>query len=129
MKELKRFQVMRRIELEGAEKKQTTHSKAIPKAFGFEAATRSNPPSLREAAIAMLAKKKCNLKKQTQFMLDEIGAKSFMKGDYDKTSAAGDEENKANRSQIRTDRWFDGPVEGKVAPASAEHLTGLRASQ
>jgi hypothetical protein len=100
MKELKRFQVMRRIELEGAEKKQTTRSKAIPKAFGFEAATRSNPPSLRdEADTTMLAEKKCDLEKQTQFMPDEIGAKPFLKGDYDNMPVNGGEENKANRTR------------------------------
>ena len=92
---------MRRIELEGAEKKQTTHSKAIPKAFGFEAATRSISSSLRdEAGTPMLAEKYDDLKKQSQFMPDEIDAKSFVTGDYDNMPPDGDEENKANRSQI-----------------------------
>jgi len=77
----------------------------------------------------MLAEKHDDLKKQSQFVPDENGANPFVKEDYDKTPAAGDEENKANRSQIKTDRWFDGPVGGEIAPASAGHLTALRASQ
>jgi hypothetical protein len=73
MKELKRFQVMRRIELEGAEKQQASEP-SVP------------------------AEKKINLKKQSQFVPDEIDAKPYMEGSYDKTPANGDEENKANRT-------------------------------
>jgi len=40
MKELKRFQVIRRIELENADDEPPIPEQAIPKAFGFEAATR-----------------------------------------------------------------------------------------
>ena len=87
-------------------------------------------PSLRdEAATAMLAEKHDDLKKQSQFMPDEIDTKPFVKEDYDKMSAAGDEENKANRSQIKTDRWFDGPVGGEITTSSAGHLTALQARQ
>jgi hypothetical protein len=74
MKELKRFQVMRRIELEDAEKKQPVPEPSVP------------------------AEKKYDLKKQSQFMPDELDAKPYVTGDYDKTPAAGDEENKANRT-------------------------------
>ncbi|HUT46912.1 MAG TPA: hypothetical protein VMX36_11550, partial [Sedimentisphaerales bacterium] len=74
-----------------------------PKAYGFEAATRSmqNSPSLRDEAAArrLSAEKKGDLKKQTQFAPDEIGAKSFVKGDYVNKPACGAEENKAKQSQ------------------------------
>jgi hypothetical protein len=111
---------MRRVELEGAEKKQTTHSKAIPKAFGFEAATRSNSPSLRdEAATAMLADKhddlkkqnqydrsafgvqstaRIILKKQSQFATDDIVATALEQIDYGDNPAGGGDENKANQA-------------------------------
>jgi hypothetical protein len=94
--------------------------------------------SLRdEAGTAMLAEKHDDLKKQSQFVPGEVDAKSFVTGDYDKTPAAGDEENKANRtcpehverSQIKTDTCLTEPVRREIAPASAGHLTALRASQ
>ena len=133
IKELKRFQVMRRIEFEDAEQKQTTHSKAIPKrgtdlkpvenmakmampldkapSLRDEAATRSISSSLRdEAATAMLAEKHDDLKKQSQFMPGEVDAKSFVKEDYDKTPAAGDEENKANRTCPEPVEWSQFPA-------------------
>jgi hypothetical protein len=39
------------------------------------------------------------LKKQSQFVPGLNGAKSYLKGDYDNNSPAGDEENKAKQSQ------------------------------
>jgi len=42
--------------------------------------------------------RKRNLKKQSQFAPAQIGAKSFLKGDYDNKLAGGDKENKANQS-------------------------------
>jgi hypothetical protein len=54
-----------------------------------EAATRRRP-----------AEKKGDLKKQSQFALAQVGAKSFMKGDYDNKAAGGDEKNKAKQSQF-----------------------------
>jgi len=41
------------------------------------------------------------LKKQSQFVPGLMGANSYLKGDYDKKPAAGDEENKANQSQFK----------------------------
>ena len=41
-----------------------------------------------------------NLKKQSQFAPVQNDATSFLKGDYDNTSARGVHENKANQSQI-----------------------------
>ena len=80
MKELKRFQVMRRIELQDAKQKQP--------------APEPSPT----------AEKKDDLKKQSQFVPGENDAKSFTTGDYDKMPANGDEENKANRSQFMYQR-------------------------
>ncbi len=73
MKELKRFQVIRRIEIQEVEKQQS--------------ATRP-------------AEKKGELKKQTQYIQDLMDAKSLMQGDYDNNPAGGVEENKANQSQL-----------------------------
>jgi hypothetical protein len=63
-------------------------AQAIPKACGFEAATRRRP-----------AKKKGDLKKQTQFAAAQVDAKSFVKGDYGNMPARGAQKNKANQSQ------------------------------
>jgi len=40
------------------------------------------------------------LKKQSQFDPAQVGAKSFMKGDYENKPAGGDEKNKAKQSQF-----------------------------
>jgi hypothetical protein len=82
MKELKRFQTIRRIEIQEVEKQQFAHEQAIPQACGFEAATL----------------KKGDLKKQTQYVQDLMDAKSLMKGDYDNKPAGRIEENKANQA-------------------------------
>jgi hypothetical protein len=54
MNELKRQQIMRRIEYQDAYEQQYLHAQTIPKAYGFEAATRSAQdrpsPSLRDEA-------------------------------------------------------------------------------
>jgi hypothetical protein len=78
MKELKRFQVMRRIELEDAEQKQPLDSEP-------------SPP----------AENNGDLKKQSQFAAAMTDAKSFVKEDYDNTPASGARENKANLSQLQ----------------------------
>ena len=91
---------MRRIEYQDADE-QYLHAQTIPKAFGFEAATQSMRayPSLRDEAATRPAEKKDDLKKQSQFAPELMGATSFVKGDYDKIPAGGEEENKANQSQ------------------------------
>jgi hypothetical protein len=99
MKELKRFQKIRRIELENTEQKQSARAQTIPKCgTGFQPvdnmarmAMPQNPP----------AEKKVDLKKQSQFVPGLIGAKSFLKGDYDNNPAHGAIENKPKRSQFR----------------------------
>jgi len=97
MKELKRFQVMRRIELQDAEKIEPSTS------LRDEDATRSNPPSLRDEAATRStpAEKKADLKKQSQFAVVQLGAKSYIKRDYGNIPAGGCDENKAKQIQFR----------------------------
>jgi hypothetical protein len=110
MKELKRFQVMRRIELEDAEKRQ---------------ASEPSP----------MAEKKSDLKKQSQFVPDEINSKSYATGDYDNLTADGAEENKANRTcpfskfragseHVERSQFQGRPVEGSRDKKDAGTLVG-----
>jgi len=59
-------------------------------------------PSLRDEAATrrLLAEKKGDLKKQTQFAPALMGVTPFMKRDYDNKSAGSAEENKAKQSQF-----------------------------
>jgi hypothetical protein len=41
-----------------------------------------------------------DLKKQSQFAAAQVGAKSFVKGGYDKKTASGGKKNRANQSQF-----------------------------
>jgi hypothetical protein len=93
-KELKRFQVIRRIEKQDAEKidPSTSHRD--------EDATRSNHPSLKDEAATPKREKHGDLKKQSQFAVVQLGAKSYIKRDYGNKPAGGDEENKAEQSQF-----------------------------
>jgi hypothetical protein len=93
-KELKRFQVMRRIELEDADKQQAKSFRSIPKASGFEDATQPINDNRDEAATLKI-KQKVDLEKQSQFAVIQVGAKSYLKRDYDNKPADGVEENKA----------------------------------
>jgi hypothetical protein len=100
MKELKRFQIMRRIEFEDAEQEQFEPSQ-----------------SLRDEAATRPAEKKVDLKKQSQSVPGLNGAKSYLKGDYDKKVAGDADENKPNQTQFRTDMRLNEPVRGENAPA------------
>jgi len=96
MNELKRQQIMRRIEQQDADDEQYEPS-----------------PSLwDEAATQCPAEKKVDLKKQSQYAPELMGATSFLKGDYGNTPAHEAEENKAKQSQLE-------PVKAglKIAPA------------
>ena len=102
MKELKRFQVMRRIELQNAEKIEPSlrlRSGQAP-SVKDEAAARSNPPSLKDEAAAPKTEKQGDLKKQSQYAVVQLGAKSYIKRDYGNKPAGGCDENKANQSQF-----------------------------
>jgi len=81
MKELKRFQVMRRIELQNAEKLEPS-------------------PSVKDEAAAPKTEKQGDLKKQSQYAVVQLGAKSYIKRDYGNKPAGGCDENKANQSQF-----------------------------
>ncbi|MHC4436916.1 MAG: hypothetical protein ACYS3S_06125 [Planctomycetota bacterium] len=83
-----------------------------------EAEQELNPsPSLRDEA-ATQKKQNADLKKQSQYASGLIGAKPFMKGDYDKSPDVGNDENKAKQSQfdapfsteevVKRDRPFSG---------------------
>ncbi|MGB2865650.1 MAG: hypothetical protein WBC05_20130 [Sedimentisphaerales bacterium] len=102
MKELKRCQIMRRIERQDADQQ------------------RDPSPSLRDEAATRPAEKKVDLKKQSQFVPAQVGAKSFMKGDYDKKPAGGVEKNKANQTQLHAPAQGKGAgkIEKSVAAAS-----------
>jgi len=81
MNELKRHEIMRRIEYQDADHE-------------YEPS-----PSLRDEAATESVEKKGDLKKQTQYAPAEMGATSFMKGDYENNPAGRAEENKAKQSQ------------------------------
>jgi len=82
MNELKRHEIMRRIEYQDADEQ-------------YEPS-----PSLRdEAAARRPAEKKGGLKKQTQFAPELMGTTSFVKRDYENNPADRIEENKAKQSQ------------------------------
>jgi hypothetical protein len=87
MKELKRFQTIRRIEWQEAAKRKNKSFYRDP--FLAEAATRF--PS---------SEKYGDLKKQTQFMPDLMGLTPFMNGIYGDIPAGGLGENKANWGQF-----------------------------
>ena len=59
-------------------------------------------PSLRDEAATRRppAKKKGDLKKQSQFVPAQVGAKSYVKGDYENKPASRVEKNKAKQSQF-----------------------------
>ena len=98
MKELKRFQVMRRIELQNVEPStslrdedatQSTPARAIPIPINDN----------RDEAAAPKTEKHGDLKKQSQYAVVELGTRSYIKRDYGNKPAGGCDENKANRSQ------------------------------
>ena len=97
MKELKKQEIMRRIE-HGDDEPQHEPS------LRDEAATRSNSPSQRDEAATWKStpvEKKGDLKKQSQYVPALMGVTSYVKGDYVNKPAGGAEENKANQSQTK----------------------------
>jgi hypothetical protein len=109
MKELKRFQVIRQIERQDAEE-QFEPSPSLRD----EAATHRHS----EAATTKI-KKRVDLKKQSQFAPAMMGVTPFVKGFYDKESAGGDEENKANQSRFCAPAKVEGTVKREISPAAA----------
>jgi hypothetical protein len=107
MKELKRFQTIRRIEWQQAVKQNNKSFYKDP--FMAEAATRFSS-----------AENHGDLKKQTQFGIDDVAASPYQEQDYGDNSAGGIEENKANRTQARlAPRDALGVEKEKPVPAAA----------
>jgi len=95
MNELKRHEIMRRIEYQDADEQYEPSP-----SLRDEAATRSNSPSVKnEVATRCPAEKKGDLKKQSQFAPEQIVAKSYKEGDCENNQDGGAEENKAKQSQ------------------------------
>jgi len=86
---LKKYQMIRVIEQADARKQET--ERAFHEEFGFEAANRS-------------AREKSYLKKRTQSEPDQMGATSYVKGDYGNTPADVIEENEANSNPIKANQ-------------------------
>ena len=106
MKELKRFQVLRRVEIQEVEKK------LEPSA------------SQRDEAVTRLGVKECDLKKQTQYVQARMDVTSLMQEDYENNPAGGVEENKANQSQSHEPEPTKGAGKRKKSLAAATSLTG-----
>jgi hypothetical protein len=85
MKELKRFQTIRRIEWQNADQRKNKSFYKDP--FLAEAATRFSS-----------GENQGDLKKQSQFAMDDIAANLYAEESYDDNPAAGVEENKPNLS-------------------------------
>ncbi|MBW2605965.1 MAG: hypothetical protein JRE28_16935 [Deltaproteobacteria bacterium] len=103
MKELKRFQIMRRIEKQDAGKRIDPSP-----SLRDEAATRSTP-----------AQNISDLKKQSQFAADHLIAKSLMEGEYGNMPACDVEENKANQSQSHASEPLKGAEKRDKSVAAA----------
>ncbi|MGB2864109.1 MAG: hypothetical protein WBC05_12340, partial [Sedimentisphaerales bacterium] len=65
------------------------------------------------------AEKKVDLKKQSQYAPAEVGATSYLKGDYENISAGGAEENKANQSQFPAPEPTEGAGKREKSLAAA----------
>jgi len=100
MNELKRIQLMREIEQQVADQEQP--------------APESGPP----------AKKKVDLKKQSQFAPALMGVTSFIRGAYGNKTNSGAEENKANQSQFHAPALTKGAGKREKSLAAANSLTG-----
>jgi hypothetical protein len=127
-KELKRFQVIRRIELEATDKQREPSPSLRDKAAtqredAFVKHGQDAHATIRQSTTRYTpVEKKDDLKKQTQFAVIQIGAKSYLKREYDNNPAGEVEENKANRSQFQAHSSLNGSDVGEIA-------TAVRASQ
>jgi len=65
-----------------------------------------------------------DLKKQTQFAPELMGATSFVKGYYDNKPANGAEENKPNQSKFPASVLTEGAGKREKSLAAANSLTG-----
>jgi hypothetical protein len=109
MKELKRFQTIRRIEWQNAAKRMNKSFYKDP--FVAEAATRFSSEESHgdlkkqtqydRSAFGVQRAATDELKKQTQFAMDDIAASLYSEEGYEDISAGSVEENKAKRTQSR----------------------------
>ena len=102
---LKQYQVIRQIQLDE---------------------TRKPSPSVKEDAAgnSQPADKFSDLKKQSQFAAAHLIANNLMKGDYSNSLAAGEEENKANQSQLLAPALTEGVGKRKKSFAASNSLIG-----
>jgi len=105
MKELKRFQVMRQVEKEDANRRQPAPESSHP-AGNLDDLKKQNQnrPSAGNPKHETRNPKRVemvHLKKQSQFAAAHLAAKPCMQGDYDKMPAGGAEENKAKTNPSR----------------------------
>ena len=139
MNELKRQQIMRRIEHEDAGEQQYEPDQAIhfpikdnrdvaaTRSIKYNrdvAATRSIKDN-RDVAATRSAEKNGDLKKQTQLAPELMGTTTFVKGCYENISAQGDEENKAKQSQFPALEQTKGAGKREKSLAAANSLTGI----
>jgi len=101
MNELKKQQIMRRIEQQDEDEQ-------------YEPS-----PSLRDEAATESVEKKGDLKKQTQYIPAEMGAKSYIKGEYENNPADRIGENKAKQSQSSTPAQTEGAGKREKSLAAA----------
>jgi hypothetical protein len=106
MRELKRFQVVRRIEWQEAGKQKNKSIYKDP--FMAEAATRFSS-----------GENYGDLKKQSQFVMDDIDASLYAEDSYGDNPAGETGENKAERSQFSTCETSEGAVKGKRSASAA----------
>jgi hypothetical protein len=106
MKELKRFQTIRRIEWQDAVKRKNKSIYKDP--FLAEAATRFSP-----------VENHGDLKKQSQFAATELATRLYQEEGYGDIPVSDAEENKANRSQFDAPEPTGGADKRKESVASA----------
>jgi len=80
------------------------------------------PPSLKDRITN--AGKNIDLKKQSQFTPDMMGATPFMAGGYGDYPPVGFDENKPNQSQFQAPFLSEGPAKRQKPPTEADRLTG-----
>jgi hypothetical protein len=137
MNELKIHQKIRRSECEDAEKEQAAPNQAILKAFDPSALNRetyADPLTRRreeqtrqywdrvamrqmEAEERSKLEKQLDLLKQSQFPVDDIDIKAFLKIAYGDNEADEADENEAKPSQLKTHSNIDESGREEVAPA------------
>jgi hypothetical protein len=122
MKELKRFQVIRRIEIQEVEKK-LEPSPSLRDSLGGHS-RKGRLTVLTAEAATRLGVKECDLKKQSQYTQPLIGVTPFVKGDYGNMSDCRVEENKANQSQLHARALSKRAGKRKKTLSTANALTG-----